>query len=342
MNRLLTFSAVSIIAGLSAGCATKAPPQISYDADDFAPATISQGPLNPVEIVKVPEPLPLPGQLKPIEKRANREPQSDDPGERVDKANAAARMEPNRDAYVNAIQVYPFTKGALYRLYTAPEQVSDIALQEGEKLLSVSAGDTLRWVVGDTKSGQGASEQVHILVKPTETDLQTNLVITTDRRAYHLELESFESTYMASVSWRYPHDELTSLIRQNEKAKADQDQTIASGVDLERLRFRYRITGDTPPWRPTRAFDDGAKVYIEFPRGISQGEAPPLFVVGPKGDNELVNYRKKGHYYVVDQLFAAAELRLGEDPQQVVRISRTDGRKSQSSAVPVAGDVAND
>src|SRR3546814_11064007 len=85
---------------------------------------------------------------------------------------------------------------------------------------------------------------------------------------------------------------------------------------------------DDPPWRPVRAWDDGSKVYIEFPARLDQGEAPPLFVVGPLGDNQLVNYRVSGNHYVVDRLFAAAELRLGEDPQQVVRISRADGRQS--------------
>src|SRR3546814_4354933 len=63
---------------------------------------------------------------------------------------------------------------------------------------------------------------------------------------------------------------------------------------------------------------------------IDQGEAPPLFVVGPEGGAELVNYRVRGNYYVVDRLFAAAELRLGQDPQQIVRISRTDGRQASA------------
>jgi len=36
-----------------------------------------------------------------------------------------------------------------------------------------------------------------------------------------------------------------------------------------------------------------------------------------------VNYRINGAYYIVDRLFGAAELRLGEDDQQVVRIVRT-------------------
>jgi P-type conjugative transfer protein TrbG len=87
-----------------------------------------------------------------------------------------------------------------------------------------------------------------------------------------------------------------------------------------------RNEGDNPPWRPVSAFDDGSKVYIEMPSGIAEGEAPPLFVVGPEGDGQLVNYRVRQNYYIVDRLFAAAELRMGGEHQQTVRISRTDGR----------------
>jgi type IV secretory pathway VirB9-like protein len=94
------------------------------------------------------------------------------------------------------------------------------------------------------------------------------------------------------------------------------------------LNFRYEIQGDTPAWRPLRAFDDGSKVYIEFPSGVRQGEMPPLFIIGPGGDSELVNYRDRQNYYVVDRLFAAAELRLGDkNSERRVRIVRTDGRQ---------------
>ena len=310
-------------------CATKnKPPLISYDTEDFEPALVEQAPLLPFEVVSIPEPLPLPGQLKLIDIRDDIKIDLSDslePTDRVENANKAARLEPIKDGYINAIQVYPFTKGALYQLYAAPEQVTDIALQEGEKLLSVSAGDTVRWVLGDTMSGSGVESQVHILVKPTAVDLKTNLVITTDKRAYHLEMQSFETTYMASISWRYPHGELTSLRRVAAKAEQADNKVVDYGIDLNRIKFRYEITGDKAPWKPTQVFDDGRKVYIEFPSGIIQGEAPPLFVVGSEGENQLVNYRMKGRFYIVDQLFAAAELRLGQYPQLVVRISRTDG-----------------
>ena len=131
-------------------------------------------------------PLPLPGQLKPLP-AGKPAPEPKDPAVRVATANEAARVQPTRDGYINAVQVYPFTEGALYQVYTAPGQVTDIALQESEQLAGpgpVAAGDTARWIIGDTESGTGPSRKVHILAKPTRPDLMTNLVINTDRRAW--------------------------------------------------------------------------------------------------------------------------------------------------------------
>jgi type IV secretion system protein VirB9 len=313
-----------------AGCANKfIPPDIDYD--DAAPAVLSAEPVGPVQVVELPKPLPLPGQLKPV-KAGKTKPEETDPKKRVAQANEAARVQPVRNGFINAVQVYPFVVGALYQVYAAPGQVTDIALQPGEQLVGagpVAAGDTVRWIVGDTLSGSGQTAQVHILVKPTRPDLQTNLVINTNLRTYHMELRSTEKTYMASVSWQYPRDQLIALRRQN--AQAALTQPVASGVDISKLNFRYQIEGDNAPWRPLRAFDDGNKVYIEFPSGIGQGEMPPLFVIGPSGNSELVNYRARQNYYVVDRLFAAAELRLGDkDSEKRVRIVRTDGRPGHS------------
>lgn len=191
----------------------------------------------------------------------------------------------------------------------------------------------MRWVVGDTVSGEGEIARTHILVKPIKEDLSSNLVIITDRRAYHVEMHSTEATYMASLSWTYPHDELISLRKENKRAKGKTLEIADLGLDLERLKFRYAISGDEPAWRPLRAFDDGKKVYIQFPARIGQGEAPPLFVIGPKGDIGLINYRVRGAYYIVDRLFAAAELRLGEGPQEIVRITRTDGNADDGQRI---------
>ncbi|MBG0794061.1 P-type conjugative transfer protein TrbG [Methylocystis sp. H62] len=309
-----------------AGCSTFKPPEIAYD-DLPAPATLQSEPPNPVRIVEIPKLLPLPGQLKILPRGKSEPDEPSDPKIRVEQANAAARIQPRRAGYINAVQVYPFSDGALYQVYASPGEITDIALQDGEQLVGsgpVAAGDTVRWIIGDTESGAGSARKTHIMVKPTRADLMTNLVINTDRRTYHLELRSTEKTYMASVSWQYPQDELIALRRQNVAAEAA--APIDVGLDLSRLNFRYAIEGDAAPWRPLRAFDDGRKVYVEFPRGISQGEMPPLFIIGAAGDSQLVNYRVRGNHMIIDRLFAAAELRFGADSQQVVRIVRSDGR----------------
>src|SRR5208337_3142829 len=268
--------ALLLSASALSGCAAlQKPPEIALD-DVEAEAQLQADPPGPVRIVELPKPLPLPGQLKRLPS-GKTPPEPADPTARVNLANAAARVQPVRDGFINAVQVYPFSGGALYQVYTAPGQVTDVALQEGEQLVGsgpVAAGDTVRWIIGDTESGVGATKRIHILVKPTRPELVSNLVINTDRRTYLLELRSAEKTYMASVSWQYPEDQLIALRRQN--ANADAATPIVNGVDISRLRFRYAIEGDNPPWRPVSAFDDGSKVYIEMPSGIAQGEAPPL------------------------------------------------------------------
>jgi type IV secretion system protein VirB9 len=224
--------------------------------------------------------------------------------------------------------VYPWVDGSLYRMYTAPEQVSDIALQPGESLISVAAGDTARWVIGDTTSGAGTGRRTHVLVKPSAAGLSTNLVIATDRRVYHVELESSSKAAIASISWIYPEDALLAL---RAAASAMPEMPVAADVTVEALDFNYRIEGDRPAWRPLRAFDDGRQLFIEFPATLAQGEAPPLFIHGEGGRAELVNYRLRGRYYVVDRLFAAVELRLGGKRQQVVRIVRDGPRRRSAS-----------
>ncbi|OSQ46450.1 P-type conjugative transfer protein TrbG [Thalassospira sp. MCCC 1A01428] len=325
MKSSFRFYAFPLILLVLSGCATqgKPPPAISLDEPVLA-HPLPEAPL-PVEVVAVPEVLPMPGQMKPLleVEEADAAPETADETVRVSLANEQARMAPTREGYVNAIQVWPFTEGALYQVYSAVGRVTVIALQLGEELVTVAAGDTVRWVVGDTSSGAGDELRVNVLVKPIRSGLNTNLVITTSRRTYLLELTSTDQAWMASVSWDYPRDQMLALQRRNQTAQAT--VPIDTGLALENLRFRYAISGSQPPWKPLRAFDDGRKVYIQFPAGIAQGELPPLFVIGAEGDGQLVNYRFRPPYYIVDRLFGAAELRLGGDKGDVVRIERTDG-----------------
>ncbi|AHE55613.1 P-type conjugative transfer protein TrbG [Sphingomonas sanxanigenens] len=235
-------------------------------------------------------------------------------------ADGARTIEPVAQGFINAVQVYPFADGAIYHVITAPERVTDIALQPGETLVAVASGDTARWVIGDTISGSATERRTHVLVKPFSAGLATNLVITTDRRTYHLNLTSRTKSAMAALSWTYPQDALIALKRT--AAAAEAAAPVAAGVEVEQLHFNYAVSGDRPAWRPLRAFDDGRQTFIEFPATLAVGEAPPIFLVDGKGEAQLVNYRVKGRFYVVDRIFDVAELRLGTKHQQIVQIRR--------------------
>ncbi|MEQ3629556.1 MAG: P-type conjugative transfer protein TrbG [Hyphomonas sp.] len=303
------------------------------DAEFMEAVYLADDPNGEPLIIERIEPLAMAGQLKPLTESPIAAVPELKPYEAIDEANRSAAVEPDATSFINAIQIYPYTIGALYQVYTAPEQVTDIALQPGEELMSVSAGDTVRWVLGDTVSGSGDASQTHILVKPIASGLKTNLIITTSKRTYHIEMTSYRETYMAAVSWRYPHEELVTARGDAARRQAQGRTVIDRGLSLDRINFRYEIKGDKPHWRPLRAFDDGRKVYIQFPSRLDQGEAPPLFVVGRNGDSQLVNYRINGSYYIVDRLFAVAELRLGEDDQEVVRIERTAAPRNRMAGL---------
>ncbi|TWE05770.1 type IV secretion system protein VirB9 [Pseudomonas sp. AG1028] len=312
-----------LLLSLLAGCASQESPVIALD--EPVEAQRLPEPPKSIEVVEVPKPLALPAQLKPLPETQRSTPAKEPANERVrvSRANREARVAPSREGYINAIQVWPYSDGALYQVYASPGRVTAINLQPGEELVTVAAGDTVRWIVGDTTSGSGDELRTSVLIKPTRVDLKTNLMITTTRRTYLIELSSTEQAWMASVSWDYPKDRMLALQRRASIAQATAPVDV--GLTLEKLRFRYAISGSNPPWKPLRAFDDGRKVYIQFPAGIAQGELPPLFVIGPEGDGQLVNYRFRSPYYIVDRLFGAAELRLGADKGDVVRIERTDG-----------------
>ena len=297
------------------GCTTFKPPQISYD-DDVPPSPDLSLPADDHA-----RPLHVPPSWTPTRGGKKGDDEAKDPTDRIEVANDVARVQPRRAGYFNAVQIFPYSPGALYQIYASPGQITDIALEPGEQLTGsgpVAAGDTVRWIVADTESGNGDTRRVHIMVKPTRPAIETNLVVNTDRRTYLIELRSREKPYMPEVSWFYPEDG-------SNRSKALPLLPVIPGVDQR--RYRYVIDGDNPPWRPVNAYDDGRKVYVEFSPGIAQGEMPPLFVIGQDGKPELVNYRVYRNVLIIDRLFAAAELRLGGDKQQKVRIVRNDGRR---------------
>ena len=313
-------AALLLSATMLAGCATNRTPQFSYDAD--------VPPLPTVQAAAT-DTTPRPLHVPPAWTVARGGEAAGTATARVENANAAARVEPRREGYYNAIQIYPWSEGALYQVYAAVGQITTIALEPGESLTSagpIAAGDTARWIIGDTESGSGPTRRVHVLVKPTRPDISTNLVITTDRRIYMIELRAREALYMPAVAWAYPAPPPGS------RATAPSVPVIPAKA-ARNYRYGLQLQGNSPPWRPVSVFDDGRRVYVVFPRGIVQGEMPPLFVLGSDGEPQIVNSRVHQNILIVDRLFGAAELRLGSgNRQQVVRIVRVE--QTQAAAQP--------
>jgi type IV secretion system protein TrbG len=242
---------------------------------------------------------------------------------------------PTSGAYVNATLYYDYEPGRLYTLNTSPRFLTAITLRPGEKLISKAAGDTVRWVLGETVEGAGATQQVIVLVKPIRGDLRTNIILTTDQRTYLLEAVSHDGdSYTSVVGWNYPQEEM----REQLAARAAAEQSAVTATNVENLNFSYKVepvhARHGPRWEPLRVFDDGLKTYIQFPPDLASSEAPPLFLIGPHDEAQLVNYRLIGGYYVVDRLIDVAELRLGEKPQTVVRITRTGGTGAPGGTGP--------
>jgi type IV secretion system protein VirB9 len=241
----------------------------------------------------------------------------------VTEANRKAAQAPASSDTFNSIVQYSYEPGTLYQVFAAPMRITDIALEPGEKILGQPAsGDVVRWLLALGKSMDHGIEQWHVYLKPTRPELETNLAINTDRRSYLLELHSYADTYMAAIVWRYPEDELAHLQTQAAELAADEKST-APVVSLNALNFDYtiQVIQGSPAWTPLQAFDDGRRTFVRFPPAMLVREAPALFVLRDR-ETELVNYRVKGDTYVIDRLIDAAELRVGQQDQEIVRIAR--------------------
>ncbi len=225
--------------------------------------------------------------------------------------------------------MYSFGAG-LPTVVCAPLRVCMIELQAGEKIVGEPhIGDSVRWNISPAMYGTGEQATAVIILKPQAPGLDTNLLITTDRRAYYLRLISKPEDYVARVAFAYPDDDTRRWQEQQAEqlALAKQEKHAAevppAMLTVEKVNFDYTIRGGDEHIRPVRVFDDGAKTYIQMVAEIQHREAPVLFVVGKDGKGEMTNYRVKDQMYIVDRLFDRANLVLGSGKKaQKVEIVR--------------------
>jgi type IV secretion system protein VirB9 len=230
--------------------------------------------------------------------------------------------------------IYNFGAG-LPTVVCAPLRVCIVELQPGEKLEGEpQIGDSIRWNIAPALYGNGDQTTPIIVLKPQIPGLDTNLLITTDRRAYYLRLISKPLDYVARVAFQYPLDQSTQkwqeqLAEQHEKERQTKAHTDVSAAMIapDKLNFDYKLTGKSEQLRPVRVFDDGAKTYIQMPGDMQNREAPALLIIGNDGKGEMSNYRVKQQTYIVDRLFDRAQLILGVGKKaQKVEIARVAPR----------------
>lgn len=214
-------------------------------------------------------------------------------------------------------------------------RVCDIALQPGELVNGIHIGDAGRWGIEPAVSGNGASEIIHVLVKPYDVGIETSLFIATNVRTYNINLKSHKTKYMPSVSFVYPEDAMAKwelLKKQSEKKQ--RDNTIPeTGEYLPDLNFEYSISGSAS-WKPVRVYNDSVKTIIQMPKSMLNQEAPTLLVIRDTNglfssdETVMVNYRLQGDRYIVDSLFDKAVLITGVGSNQTkVTIQRIQGNK---------------
>jgi type IV secretion system protein VirB9 len=219
--------------------------------------------------------------------------------------------------------LYPFDQGPEPMVDCQPLRTTDLQLQPGETITDVAMGDTERWLATPASSGDPTNPTPHLAIKPQAPAIATNLAIYTTKHIYHLQLRSRAKDAMHEVEFYYP-DDLSEAMRNADHAaqhahteaqSPSADWSPDSPLDPSHLNFGYTVSGPALAWKPVRAFDDGTHVFIQMPDTLHSNEAPALLVASSDG-NQMVNYRVRGDYYVVDRLFDQAVLVAGVGRQQ--------------------------
>lgn len=220
-----------------------------------------------------------------------------------------------------SLVVFPYVDTSIYEVFAAPDRMTAIELQPGEIISTDNgkpkAADTVQWVADTVMTGEGPERRVIVMIKPIVTGIETNMLIPTNRHLYSILLRAESRAYMPLVAFSYPPDEVKAI---NQAREARQANPEPVALQPDKMNFAYAVKGAKVIWSPLRVFDDGSKTYLQMPPAMKSWESPALFVLEEKNRPELVNYRVKGNYYIVDRLFLKAQLRVGT--KEFVNITR--------------------
>lgn len=194
-------------------------------------------------------------------------------------------------------------------------ELTDLAFEKGESILSVQLGDSVRWNIESAISGSANDSVEHLIVKPLEAGLKTSMLITTDRRTYHIRLKSTEADFMPAVVFSYPNSlklpskkhygddsylQYTSNYDSNEdhndysetnsslknyssvqNVSYEGNSRLALNVaatyndSTQRRNYNYSVDGDSKII-PQNVYDDGKRTFIVMNNPINSSYLPVL------------------------------------------------------------------
>ena len=203
----------------------------------------------------------------------------------------------------------------------APFQETIITLQPGERFTSITSGDPQNLSYSAAVSGSSTGvETQQILVKPSLSQMSTNLVIATDKRIYNILIVvgAAKNKITRNVSFWYPDDMVNNINQKIDKQNdSDFNAEKMAALDLKNANFNYKISGDSPSWKPTRVFDDGKHTWIQMPQGVDNKNLPTILIQSDSGQDMKYNTSYYSPYMIIDGVFGQAKLVAGVGSDQV-------------------------
>lgn len=205
----------------------------------------------------------------------------------------------------NSTMMFIYAPNQLYKIYCRKGYLTDLAFHPGEKIKFVGGGDTSGWMVSNTD----VDGVPHLYIKPVVDTSTTNLIVTTDKHSYQIILNTSD-WYNPMVAWSYDSETRdANLLQQRKDERITTGKTNALSVDD--LDFNYSSEG-SGDYKPVMVFSDGEQTYIKFKKDVKKQF--PLFIreSGRKSMN-LVNYRIKDNYIIVEKVFDMAQIKVSEN-----------------------------
>ncbi len=179
---------------------------------------------------------------------------------------------------------------------------STIEFEADEKILTVSIGDSIAWMINPSTN--------RLFLKPIEQNALTNMTVITDKRSYLFELHAEETQDIRDPNMVF----VLRFVYPGADGEAVQFTQFEQAPDFEnhpeKFNFAYTMQGSNVI-EPLRIFDDGQFTFFEF--RDKNAEIPAFFRVDSVGNEELVNFRKRGDFIVVERVTSQFTLRRGAD-----------------------------